>query len=59
MVLRIIIAVIVSLFMGGIGYSLGGIFATDSAPTDFMIAFTVVTMGAFIMNEIHKSKDAD
>lgn len=59
MVLRIIIAVIVSLFMGIIGFNFGGIFSTDSAPHSFMIVFTVVTMGAFIMNEIHKSKDSD
>ena len=58
-ILRIIIAVVVSLIMGVIGLNIGSLFASDFAPHSFMIVFTVVTMGAFIMNEIQKSKNAN
>ncbi len=49
---RIVMAVIVSLIMGYIGLYVGSFLNSDNMP----VIFVIITMGAFIMNEIHKSR---
>lgn len=55
MIMRIVIAVIVSLFMSWIGLALGQFINAEH----LSVVFTVVTMGAFIIYEIQRSKKAD
>lgn len=51
---NIVMAVIVSLIMGYIGLHVGNFLNSDNMP----VIFVIITMGAFIMNEIHKSRKA-
>lgn len=52
---RIVMAVIVSLIMGYIGLYVGSFLNSDNMP----VIFVIITMGAFIMNAIHKSGNAN
>ncbi len=54
-ILRIVVAVIVSLFMGVIGLNVGSFINSDN----MSVVFVVITMGAFIMYEIQRSKKTD
>ena len=50
---RIAVAVVVSLLMGFVGLHV------TYAKDNMSVIFTIITMGAFIINEIQRSKNTD
>lgn len=55
MIFETVVAVIVSLIMGFIGLYVGSFLDSDN----ISVIFVIITMGAFIMNEMHKSKETN